>query len=772
MMNPLPNVESACSLIQQEESQRMLFGSSSNVETAALYSRGNVKDKCGICSFKWHPPEKCIACLNSQIDLLELLEDWIYDTGASDHMTPVHDYVFDPYLLKIKPQIRLPNGDTSLISHVGKDLTTRKVNGLGKLKDGLYHLVNVSADQVDIDDCSRGTWVYLLKHKNESFDALKSFLKFVSTQFEKQVKVVRSDNALEFVKGDCVTTATYLINRLPSSVISNITPYEVLLNKKLTYEHLRVFGCLALVSYPSRTADKFDLRGVLCVFLTYPSNQKGYKFYNLMTHSSYISRDVVFHEDVFPFAADSINSFLTHVPTIFPCHYKSTTVCDEFSVHNIPSSTAIPSRKSTRTTTLPPKLKDFVLSHTSRANQVSQTPLLPDFQDFISALLLQKDPLNFEEAIANLRWCKAMDVELKALENNADGTEDKKKARLVVQGNRHKYRVDYKETFAPVAKMVTLRYLLVVAAVKGRSTCQMDVSNAFLHGDLFKESKTDYSLFVKKQEQSFTVVLVYVDDLLINGNDEVHICSLKSQLSSVFHMKDLGEISYFLGLEICKSSQGILISQHKYTNQFMQSPTSVHMQVVKHLLRYLLNSSGQGILLANDSAVELKAYCDSDWASCLMTRRSTTGYCILLGDSPVSWKCKKQAVVSRSSAKAEYRAMALTCCEVNSLVSLFKDLRISNLEPVDLHCDNQATLYIVANPLFYARTKHIEVDCHFVCNTVNDSEKTVEKSASDVEDVYDETAEYMDSGCANDASLLEDEAMTPIIVMIFKAFRS
>ncbi|GKF76443.1 cysteine-rich receptor-like protein kinase 8, partial [Tanacetum coccineum] len=145
-----------------------------------------------------------------------------------------------------------------------------------------------------------------------------------------------------------------------------------------------------------------------------------------------------------------------------------------------------------------------------------------------------------------------------------------------------------------------------------------------------------------------------------------------------------------------------------------QSPTSVHMQAVKHLLRYLLNSLSQGILLARDSAVQLKAYCDSDWASCPMTRRSTTGYCILLGDSLMSWKAKKQVVVFRSSAEAEYRAVALTCCEVTWLVSLFKDLGIANLEPVDLHCDNQAALYIAANPVFHARTKHIEVDCHFV----------------------------------------------------------
>ncbi|GKB84161.1 retrovirus-related pol polyprotein from transposon TNT 1-94 [Tanacetum coccineum] len=219
----------------------------------------------------------------------------------------------------------------------------------------------------------------------------------------------------------------------------------------------------------------------------------------------------------------------------------------------------------------------------------------------------------------------------------------------------------------------------------------------------FKQSKADYSLFTKQEGESFTVVLVYLDDLKITGNKTSQIQKFKDQLSSTFRIEDLGDLHYFLGLEVTKSEFGLFVSQKKYTlellqeaevltskpykllmdpnlklqedmssplqdpkvykryivkliyltitrpdicytvqllSQFMQNPTSVHMQAVKHLLRYLLNSPGQGILHAHHFKVHLTAYCEIDWASCPMTRRSRTGYCILLGDSPISWKSK------------------------------------------------------------------------------------------------------------------------------------
>ncbi|GJX57967.1 zinc finger, CCHC-type containing protein [Tanacetum coccineum] len=187
--------------------------------------------------------------------------------------------------------------------------------------------------------------------------------------------------------GDCITTATYLINRFPSPILQNKTPYELLLNKVPDYSHLKVFGCFAVATNPSRISDKFASKGVPCVFLGYPAQQKGYKLYNLLTHSCFVSRDVQFHEHIFPFAESSTAQFCQPMPvpmpsskvifdepivlpTNVPVHMINENSREEGESHTITPAAAedvpeissnIPIRKSSRQIKPPGWTKDFVV---------------------------------------------------------------------------------------------------------------------------------------------------------------------------------------------------------------------------------------------------------------------------------------------------------------------------------------------------------------------------------------------------------------------------
>uniref|UniRef100_A0A2N9H4Q9 Reverse transcriptase Ty1/copia-type domain-containing protein n=1 Tax=Fagus sylvatica TaxID=28930 RepID=A0A2N9H4Q9_FAGSY len=147
--------------------------------------------------------------------------------------------------------------------------------------------------------------------------------------------------------------------------------------------------------------------------------------------------------------------------------------------------------------------------------------------------------------------------------------------------------------------------------------------------------------------------------------------------------------------------------------QFMHSPIDTHMVATKQILRYLKGTLNHGLLF-HPNSFTFQAYADADWAGNPKDRRFTSGYVVFLGSTPITWVSKKQSTVSRSFTKAEYRSLASTTVEVFWIRMILKDLGIFLPDPPLLWCDNLSALALASNPVFHARTKHIEVDYHFI----------------------------------------------------------
>ncbi|XP_069148238.1 secreted RxLR effector protein 161-like [Solanum lycopersicum] len=149
-------------------------------------------------------------------------------------------------------------------------------------------------------------------------------------------------------------------------------------------------------------------------------------------------------------------------------------------------------------------------------------------------------------------------------------------------------------------------------------------------------------------------------------------------------------------------------------SQYMQQPKHSHWNSALRVIKYIKGSPGSGLLMSSHKDTRLTGFCDADWTACVNTRRSMIGCLLKFGDSLISWKSKKHNTISRSSAEVEYRSLTTLTKEVVWVTGLFKESCV-NLESLTIiHCDSKAALEIVVNPVFHERTKHIEIDCHFI----------------------------------------------------------
>ena len=439
---------------------------------------------------------------------------------------------------------------------------------------------------------------------------------------------------------------------------------------------------------------------------------------------------------------------------------------------------------------------------------------------------------------------------------NESGIVIRNKARLVAQGYNQEEGIDFDETYAPVARLESIRMLLAYAAFLGFKLFQMDVKSAFLNGFIKEEvfvkqppgfeshdkphfvyklnkalyglkqaprawyerlkdyllnakfsiGEADSTLFIKRKGKDILLVQIYVDDIIFGATNESMCRKFSEIMQEEFEMSLMGELKFFLGLQITQLEIGTFVCQSKYTKEmlkrfdmnkskgkntpmsvttsldldesgtpidqklyrsmigsllyltssrpdilfstclcarFQSNPKQSHLNAVKRIFRYLVDTSDYGLFYPRSPQFNLVTYSDADYAGSRTDRKSTSGTCQFLGESLVSWFSKKQSSVALSTTEAEYIAAALACSQVLWMKNTLKDFNLI-FNKIKILCDNTSAINLSKNPVHHSRTKHIDVRHHFLRDNVLKGEIEVEFICTELQlaDIFTKPLNY------------------------------
>ncbi|GKA49079.1 putative ribonuclease H-like domain-containing protein, partial [Tanacetum coccineum] len=422
-----------------------------------------------------------------------------------------------------------------------------------------------------------------------------------------------------------------------------------------------------------------------------------------------------------------------------------------------------------------------------------------DFQHCLFAFFLsQNEPKKISEALEDESWVDAMQEELLQFKIQkvwilVDLPYGKKAI-----GTKWGYR--NKKDERGVVVRIKARIFLAFASYMGFIVYQMDVKSAFLYGKIdeevyvsqppgfidpkypkkvykvvkalyglhqapkawyatlstfllkngYRRGTIDKTLFIKKDKHDIILVQVYVDDIIFGSTKKSWCDEFEALMKSRFQMSSMGELTFFLGLQVKQKEDGIFISQDKYVVEILKkfdfvsvktasTPIETQKPLVNdeeasdvdvHLYRsmigslmyltasrpdimYLKGKPKLGLWYPRVSSFDLEAYSDSDYARANLDRKSTTGGCQFLGRRLISWQCKKQTIVATSTTEAEYVAAANCCGQVLWIQNQMLDYRF-NFMNTKIYIDNESTICIVKNPVYHSKTKHIAIRHHFI----------------------------------------------------------